>query len=79
MLKTKKAITQQFQTWINHLSSIDMKIEYHKGENHTNAEVLSKTNCKTCNQCEIIHHEHKQGKLKTKLLALMLQDDGIKW
>ena len=56
-----------------------MKIEYSNGKNHTNADALSRTDCKTCNQCQIIHHELKQGKLKTKLLALKLQDNGIKW
>ena len=56
-----------------------MKIEYRKGDNHTNADALSGTDCETCIQCQTIHHEPKQGKLKTKLLALMLQDDGNKW
>ena len=34
MLNTKKPITLQFQTWINHLSSLDIKLEYRKGELH---------------------------------------------
>ena len=79
MLKTKKAITPQFQTWMNHLSSLDMKMEYRKGENHTNADALSRTSCKECVQCQTIHDDPKSGKLKTKILSLMTQDEGIRW
>ena len=79
MLKTKKLITPQFQTWINHLSSLDMKIEYRKGSDHSNADALSRTNCETCIQCQTIHEDPKSGKLKTKILSLMLENYGTKW
>jgi len=79
MLKTKKPITPQFQTWINHLSSLDIQMEYRKGEEHSNADALSRTDCKTCAQCQTIHEDHKTGKLKTKILALMLKDNGSEW
>ena len=32
IVNIKKLISPQFQTWINHLSSLDMKLEYRKGE-----------------------------------------------
>ena len=43
LLNTKKPITAQFQTWINHLSSLDMKLEYRKDELHYNADTLSRS------------------------------------
>ena len=79
MLKTKKPITPQFQTWINHLSSMDIKLEYRKGELHNNADALSRNNCDTCVQCQTIHEEPKTGKLKTKVLAIMIGNNGLKW
>jgi len=79
MINTKKPITPQFQTWINHLSSLDMKLEYRKGEFHNNADTLSRSKCETCVQCQTIHEEPKKGRLKTRILALMLEDNGASW
>jgi len=68
MLNTKKPITSQFQTWINYLSSLDMKLEYRKGTLHTNADMLSRSKCDTCAQCLMTHEDPKSGRLKTRML-----------
>lgn len=79
MLKTKKPITPQFQTWINHLSSLDIILEYRRGELHSNADALSRKNCETCVQCQTAHEEPKSGRLKTRILAMMLGNNGLRW
>jgi len=53
-----------------------MKLEYKTGELHCNADTLSKSQCDTCVQCQTIHEEPKKGRLKTRLLALMLGRDS---
>ena len=70
MFRTKKPLTAQFQTWMNYLSSLDIEIEYRKGELHNNADMLSRRNCDTCTQCQMEHEEAKKGKNKTRLLAV---------
>jgi transposase InsO family protein len=70
MFQTKKPLTAQFQTWMNYLSSLDIEIEYRKGELHGNADMLSRRNCETCTQCQMEHEEAKKGKNKTRLLAV---------
>jgi len=79
MLSTKKPITSQFQTWINFLSSLDIKMEYRKGNLHVNADSLSRQACTTCSQCQMIHSEAKSGKLKTRILTLMTDNAGKEW
>jgi len=70
MLYTKKPLTAQFQTWINHLSSLDIDIEYRKGELHGNADMLSRSSCETCTQCQLQHEDAKKEKPRTRLLAM---------
>ena len=77
MITTKKSITAQFQTWINFLSSLDINMEYQKGELHSNADAMSRQQCSTCVQCQMIHPETKSGKLKTRILTLMTDDGGV--
>ena len=79
MITTKKPITAQFQTWINFLSSLDMKLEYRKGILHTNADVLSRNKCDDCVQCQMYHKDAKKGKLKTKVLAMLNESNEFKW
>ena len=64
MMTTKKPITSQFQTWINYLSSLDMTLEYRKGVQHGNADMLSRPRCDLCVQCQLSHEDAKKGKLK---------------
>lgn len=79
MLTTKKPITQQFQTWINFLSGLDIDIVYRKGDNHVNADALSRLDEETCNQCQMLHENPKRNKIKTRVLALSESKQGIKW
>ena len=44
-----------------------MTIEYRNGVDHSNADALSKTDCTTCVQCQMVHGDPKSGKLKTKI------------
>ena len=78
MLNTKKPITSQFQTWINYLSSLDMKLEFRKGSLHTNADMLSRMNCDTCTQCLMQHEEAKKEKIKTRALDVVSEDETTK-
>ena len=79
MMTTKKPITPQFQNWMNFLSSLDMKLEYRKGELHQNADALSRKDCMVCSQCLIQHEQAKTGKLKTRLLAINEDTLSIPW
>lgn len=79
MLTTKKPITAQFQTWINYLSSLDIKMEFRKGATHSNADMLSRNTCGTCVQCLMDHEHPKIGRLKTKLLTIMAENNGENW
>lgn len=79
MLKTKNPITAQFQTWINYLSSLDIKMEFRKGINHGNADMLSRSTCDTCTQCLTQHEDPKTEKMKTRQLATMIETKGVEW
>ena len=79
MINTKKPVTPQFQTWLNFLSSLDMKMEYRKGELHANADAMSRKDCQSCNQCQMIHEDPSRSKIKTKVLAIESSQNGLKW
>jgi len=79
MLKTKKPITAQFQTWINYLSSLDIQLEYRKGVNHSNADMLSRNKCDTCTQCLMAHEEAKTQKIKTRRINVLAITDIYKY
>ena len=79
MLSTKKPITTQFQTWINYLSSLDIKLQYRKGAEHSNADLLSRTACETCTQCLQSHEEAKTDKLKTRRINVTETKESNKW
>jgi RNase H-like domain found in reverse transcriptase/Reverse transcriptase (RNA-dependent DNA polymerase)/Integrase core domain/Integrase zinc binding domain len=70
MMTTRKPITAQFQNWINFLSSLDIKLEYRKGEKHGNADALSRMNTELCMQCRMEHVNAKVTKCQTRLLVL---------
>ena len=71
MVKTKKPITAQFQTWINYLSSLDIRLEYRKGTDHSNADMLSRNTCDTCTQCLMAHEDAKMMKIKTRRINVL--------
>ena len=79
MMTTKKPITAQFQTWINYLSSLDIQMEFRKGKDHANADMLSRNSCETCTQCLMAHKEAKTGKMKTRILNIMTEDASERW
>jgi len=79
MLKTKKPITSQFQTWINLLSSYDINMVYRKGSNHANADMLSRNTCGTCTQCLMEHEDAKEEKMKTRRINMVDNDDESRW
>jgi len=70
MLTTKKPITAQFQNWINFLSSLNIKLEYRKGDKHGNADALSRMNIEQCKQCNLNHKDAKTVKCQTRLLTM---------
>jgi transposase InsO family protein len=79
MMTTKNPITPQFQTWINFLSSLDMKMEFRKGEKHSNADAMSRNSSELCSQCQTMHEEAKKGKIKTRILAIDEESNEFKW
>ena len=79
MMSTKKPITAQFQTWINLLSSYDIKMEYRKGSNHSNADMLSRNRCGTCTQCLTDHENPKEGKMKTRRINVLDTNGESQW
>lgn len=74
MLTTKKPITTQFQTWMNYLSSLDIKMEYRPGSKHANADALSRKSCDKCSQCMMQHEEAKKEKLKTRAITNLSEE-----
>jgi len=79
MLYTEKPITPQFQNLINHLSSLDMEIQYRPGENHGNADMLSRNVCGTRAHCSIEHEEPKTMKSKTRQINAIEEKIDHKW
>ena len=79
MMSTKKPITPQFQNWMNFLSSLDMILEYRKGELHKNADALSRKDCMVCSQCMIQHEQAKSSKPRTRMLAMDEDALPIPW
>jgi len=79
MLTTKNPITPQFQTWINFLSGLYMKMKYRKGEKHSNADAMSRNSCKMCVQFQTMYEEAKKGKIKTRILALDDESKEFRW
>ena len=79
MLRTKKPITTQFQTWINYLSSLDINLEYRRGINHTNADMLSRNSCGTCTQCLMEHEDAKTEKMKTRRINAVEKIEDCRW
>ena len=58
---------------MKNLSSLDVKIEFRKGKDHTNTDMLSRTNCGTCTECIIGHEEAKKEKPKTRRLNAVVE------
>ena len=54
-------------------------MEFRKGINHGNADMLSRSTCDTCTQCLTQHEDPKTGKMKTRILAVMSETKGSEW
>ena len=58
LMKCERPKTTQFCTWISELEIYDFEIEYRKGEDHLNADFLSRL--ADCEQCEVKHENPKK-------------------
>jgi len=74
MNTTKKPISPQFQTWLANLSEYDFTLQYRKGENHNNADGLSRIKQALCSQCETTHSEAKEKKSRVRYLNSLQED-----
>ena len=66
MNTTKKAISPQFQTWLANLSEYDYELRYRKGEEHGNADGLSRITGSLCAQCQTRHADAKAEKSRVR-------------
>ena len=56
-----------------------MSIEYRKGINHANADMLSRLTCETCVQCQMQHEDPKTGKIRTRILNTITEGSIERW
>ena len=71
MNTTKKAISPQFQTWMANLSEYNFILKYRKGEDHSNADGLSRIGGILCAQCQTTHMEAKEEKSRVRYINVM--------
>ena len=71
MNTTKKAISPQFQTWMANLSEYNFILKYRKGEDHSNADGLSRIGGILCAQCQTTHLEAKEEKSRVRYINVM--------
>ena len=65
MLNWKKPSTSQYCNWVAELASYDFEIVHRPGEQHINADFMSRI--EKCGQCELIHADPKR-KRNVKIL-----------
>jgi hypothetical protein len=65
LLNWSKPTTSQYCSWISELCEYDIKIEHRPGQQHANADALSRL--PECQQCEL-HHEDPKKKRNVKHL-----------
>ena len=68
MKDTKKPISPQFQTWMANLSEYNFDLQYRKGEDHGNADGLSRIKNNVCSQCQTKHTDAKEQKSKLRYI-----------
>ena len=71
MNTTKKAISPQFQTWMANLSEFNFKLRYRKGEEHANADGLSRIGGTLCAQCQTAHEEPMKERSKVRYINIL--------
>ena len=67
MLNWKKPNTSQYCSWIAELELYDFDIEHRKGEQHLNADAMSRYPFGSCQQCEL-KHQNPKGSTNVKKL-----------
>ena len=77
MNTTKKAISPQFQTWLANLSEYDYELKYRKGEEHGNADGLSRINGSLCAQCQTRHTEAKAEKTRVRHIFMIGKTESM--
>ena len=53
--------------------AVDMNMEFSNDKDHTNTDMLSRTNCGICTQCLMEHEEAKKEKPKTRRLNAVVE------
>ena len=77
MNTTKTPISPQFQTWLANLAEYDFQLKYRKGEEHSNADGLSRLNGMICTQCQTRHEQAKEGKSKVRHIYAIQKTDAM--
>ena len=77
MSTTKKAISPQFQTWISNLSEYDFDLKYRKGEEHLNADGMSRIKGMLCSQCQTRHEDAKEGRQKIRHINVLEKTEAM--
>lgn len=71
MNTTKNPISPQFQTWFANLSEFNFELRYRKGQDHSNADGLSRIADVRCSQCQTKHEQAKLEKPKTRYISFV--------
>ena len=79
MKSTSKPITPQFQTWLANMADFDFDLKYRKGDEHGNADGLSRLYDDVCAQCETKHEEPKSTKARVKHINTVVIQSTIQW
>lgn len=77
MNTTKKAISPQFQTWLANLSEYDFELRYRKGEDHGNADGLSRIKGMICTQCQTRHEDAKEEKTRVRHIFTLQKTEAM--
>ena len=77
MKDTKKPISPQFQTWMANLSEYNFDLQYRKGEDHGNADGLSRIKNNVCSQCQTKHTDAKEQKSKIRYINSLQKNPNI--
>ena len=78
MRYTKKAISPQFQTWLANLSGYDFDLQYRKGEEHGNADGISRVKGMLCAQCQTRHEDAKEVKSRVRHIGLVQRTESMR-
>lgn len=77
MRYTKKPISPQFQTWLANLSGYDFDLQYRKGEEHGNADGISRIKGMLCAQCQTRHEDAKEEKARVRHISSLQKTESM--